>query len=219
MRQRISFIGCIMLLFIISSALAAEGPTDQVRTMLNEVMAIQNDPALQGPERREDRRTGIKKIIANNFDFNIMARNALGDYWAKLNDSGKKEFVGIFQDLFQDSYTKLVLDFLKREQILFNQESIEKNTAEVGTAIVRKNEKIPVDYYLTQENERWLVHDVAIDSVSIAKNYQRSFSRIIQRESFQSLLSKMRLQQKAIEHTGRDQSVPSGRPSPDLGGQ
>jgi len=40
---------------------------------------------------------------------------------------------------------------------------------------------------------------VAIDGVSIIRNTRQSFTRVIQRESFQSLLKKMRLQQQAIE--------------------
>jgi phospholipid transport system substrate-binding protein len=61
------------------------------------------------------------------------------------------------------------------------------------------NEEIPVDYSLTLVQEQWLMDDVTIDGVSIVRNYQRSFTRVIQRESYKSLLQKMRLQQQAIE--------------------
>jgi len=177
----------------------AETPAAQVRTMLEKVMAIQTDPKLQGSAFRDQRRAAIKKIIGENFDFNAMARQALGQYWGKLNESEWAEFKALFQDLFQESYTKLVLDFLKREKILYNQEETRQDRALIRTTIVRVNEEIPVDYSLTLVEGQWAVDDVTIDGVSIVRNYRQSFSRVIQRESFQSLLKKMRLQQQAIE--------------------
>jgi phospholipid transport system substrate-binding protein len=177
----------------------AETPAARVRGMLEQVMAIQTDPQLQGPAFREERRTAIKKIIARNFDFEAMARQALGPYWEKLNDAERVEFKALFQDLFQGSYTKLVLDFLKREKVLYNKEELHQGQALIQTTLIRVNEEIPVDYSLTFVQEQWLVDDVTIDGVSIVRNYQRAFTRVIQRESYKSLLQKMRLQKQAIE--------------------
>ncbi len=177
----------------------ADIPTARVRAMLDEVMAIQSNPELQGPSFRNQRRTAIKKIIAENFYFDAMARQALGPYWEKINEAERAEFKVLFQDLFQDSYTKLVLDFLKREKILYGPDDLHQSQALVKTTLVRVNEEIPVDYSLTRVKGQWLVADVAIDGVSIIRNYQQSFTRVIQRESYKSLLQKMRLQQQALE--------------------
>ncbi len=171
----------------------------QVRIMLEKVMAIQTDPGLQGVSFRDQRRAAIKRIIGENFDFNTMARKALGQYAERLNESEWAEFKSLFQDLFQESYTKLVLDFLKREKILYTLEETRQGQALVRTTIVRVNEEIQVDYSLIPVKEQWAVDDVAIDGVSIIRNYHQSFTRVIQRESFQSLLKKMRLQQQAME--------------------
>ncbi len=176
----------------------AETPTSRVKAILEEAMAVQTDRQLQGPEFRKQRRVAIKKIIADNFDFPSMARQALGPSWEKLSDSDRSEFRVIFQDLFQDSYTKLVLDFLSREKVLYSGEEIRNGKAKVQTTLVRPNEEIPVDYSLAQGEGKWAVEDVLIDGVSIVRNYQRSFAQVIQRESFKSLLQKMRLQQQAI---------------------
>ena len=177
----------------------AETPAAQVRTMLEKVMAIQTDPMLQGSAFLDQRRAGIRKIIGENFDSNAMAKQSLGPYWEKLNESERAEFKLLFQDLFQDSYTKMVLDFLKREKILYNQEETHQDQALIRTTIVRVNEEIPVEYSLTLAQGQWAVDDVVIDGVSIVRNYRQSFTRVIQRESFQSLLKKLRLQRQAVE--------------------
>ena len=195
----LSVLFCIIGLAIQVSPGRAEMPTARVRSMLEEVMALQTNPQLRGPEFRNQRRAGIKKIIAQKFEFNAMARHALGQHWDKLNEAERAEFKALFQDLFQDSYTKLVLDFLKQEKILYQKEELLQNQAIVKTTIVRVNEEIPVDYSLTPAQGKWIVEDVIIDGVSIVRNYQRSFTQVIQRESFNSLLQKMRLQQQAIE--------------------
>jgi len=177
----------------------AATPAERVRNILEEVMAVQTNPQLQGPAFRNQRRVAIKKIIGQNFYFNAMAKKALDTYWEKLNEAERADFKGIFQELFQDSYTKLVLDFLKQGKFLSIQEKLYDDQALIKTTLVRLNENIPVDYSLAMVQGRWLVEDVVIDGVSIVGNYRRSFTRVIKQESYESLLKKMRLQQKAIE--------------------
>jgi len=176
-----------------------EVPIDRVRAILEEVMAVQTDPHLKGQEFRGKRRVAIKKIIAENFHLDRMAEHALGSHWDGMNEAGRTEFKALFHDLFLESYTKLVLDFLKREIVLYTNEEIHQNQAMVKTTITRMNEEIPVDYSLTTAEDKWVVDDVKIDGVSIVENYQKSFSRVIKQESYEALLRKMRLQRQAIE--------------------
>ena len=180
-------------------AVGAETPGDRIRSMLEGVMAVQTNPQFQGQEFRNQRRAAIKKIIGQNFYFEVMGQRALSQHWAKLNEAERAEFMALFQDLFQESYSKLVLDFLKREKILYPQEELRQDHALIKTTVVRVNEEIPVDYSLTLVQGQWLVDDVTIDGVSIVRNYQRSFTRVIQQESYRSLLQKMRLQRQAID--------------------
>lgn len=188
------------LVFLFQDAFCQErGPTERVRAMLEGVMAVQSDPQLKGQEFRGKRRTAIKDIIAKNFYFDSMARQSLGQSWDRLEGAKQLEFKAIFQDLFQESYTRLVLDFLGREKVLYNKADVNQDRTLVMTTIVRTNEEISVDYSLTKVKEKWLVGDVKIDGVSIVQNYQKSFSRVIRQESYEGLLKKMRMQQKAIE--------------------
>jgi phospholipid transport system substrate-binding protein len=176
----------------------AGAPTDQVQAMLKEVMAVQVDPQLQGNSFRGKRRELIKTIIAKNFEFDQMAEGALRSYWKELDEKQRAVFKDVFKDLFQDSYTRLVLDFLKEEKILYNGEEVQQQGSMVKTVILRAQEQIPVDYVLMPEKALWRVRDVRIDGVSIVENYQKSFARVIRRESYDALLKKMQLQQQAI---------------------
>jgi phospholipid transport system substrate-binding protein len=172
--------------------------TDSIRSMLNEVMAIQNDPKLSGNELKSTRRDLIRKVILKNFDFGEMAMAALGPkQWDALTKAQRLEFKSVFQDLFLDSYSRLVLDFLKKEKIEYGSQEDVNNKVVVKTAINRLGDRIPVHYLVVELHDTWLVNDVTIDGVSIIQNYYKSFSKVIRQESYNGLLKKMRLQQKA----------------------
>lgn len=188
----------ILTSFFINTQSWAGTPTQYVQDMLEKVMSIQTDPKLKGAEFREQRRLAIKKIIKENFNFDKMAKQALGRFWQTLDEVHRAEFKAIFQDLFQDSYTRMVLDFLGKEDIRYTKEHVKQGKALVKTTIVRLNDEIPVDYSLAPVKKEWRIWDVNIDGVSIVKNYKRAFTRIIKRESFEALLQKMKLQQQAV---------------------
>ncbi len=189
----------IPLIYVRQAGCAAAGPVEYVSNMLDAVMAIQNNPEMAGPEHREERRSAIKAVISRNIDMADMAKSALSDHWQELDEKQRAEFTSIFQDLFQDAYTRLVLDFLKQEQIRYSPaENVDGETI-VKTLIFRPNEQIPVDYRLAITDGKWRIRDVVIDGVSITGKYRNSFNRVIKGSSFNNLIEKMRLQQKAIQ--------------------
>ncbi|MBF0475094.1 MAG: ABC transporter substrate-binding protein [Deltaproteobacteria bacterium] len=196
-RKTVVLISCLLTL-VFFSGLAHAGPaTDRIRDMLQKVMSIQTDPQLQGPEQREQRRTATKGVIAANFDLETMAKNALDQSWPKLTGPQRLEFKSIFQDLFLDSYTRLVLDFLKKEEIRYTKEELNQGRALVKTTIIRASDEIQVEYWVASVKQEWLVQDVTIDGISIVEKYRKSFARVIAQESYGALLQKMRTQQKA----------------------
>ena len=188
----------ISLVFLCSHGIAGE-PTQIVKRMLDQVISIQTDPQIQAHEFRNKRRIAIKKIVANNFDFDMMSEKVLEDFRTKLNDTQWAEFKATFRDLFLDSYTRLVLDFLKQEKVRYIEEDMGQGGALVKTAIIRFNDEISVDYFLTSAEKGPLVYDVKIDGVSIVENYRKSFSRVIKHKSYETLLKKMHIQQQIIE--------------------
>lgn len=192
---------CLIVCGFFQGVCLAAAPTDSISRMLQEVLSIQSDTRLQGEESKATRRAAIKEIIAKNFDLNKMAERALDPHWKRLSNKESTEFRDLFKELFQNSYTRLVSDFLKQEKILYTNEDIRQGEATVKTVMVRPQEEISVDYLLVEiSKEKWLVVDVKIDGVSVVGNYQRSFTRVIDRESFQGLLEKLRLQQKSQDN-------------------
>jgi phospholipid transport system substrate-binding protein len=180
------------------AATSADG-TATVKSVLDQAMDIQTRPEMQGEANVKNRAQLIRQLIAENFAAEDMAKESLKDSWDKLSAVQRTEYQKLFTTLFQDSYTRMVLNFLQKENVEYRQESPDQRGVGVSTTIMRANEHIPVDYHLIQKGGRWLISDVDIDGVSIVENYRNTFRRVIQTSSFDNLLQKMRLQSQAVQ--------------------
>jgi ABC-type transporter MlaC component len=125
---------------------AQSGATGQVRSVLDKAMEIQTNPELQGTEHHKERSAQIRKLISESFLTGEMARESLKEHWTKLSPKQREQYQALFSALFVDSYTRRVLDFLKRETIEYPGETSEGKDTKVRTIIMRTNEHIPVDY-------------------------------------------------------------------------
>ena len=190
------------LVFLCSSqtfaAAGNEGATAQVKQVLDKAMDIQTRPDLQGDSNRKARSKLIHQLISENFLSENMAQESLKGNWEKLSQKQRTEFQDLFTRLFQDSYTRMVLNFLQKEAIEYRSQSEESKAVKVQTVIMRANEHIPVHYDMVQKSGRWFIRDVEIDGVSIVENYRNTFQRVIQKESVEGLLQKLRVQSQAI---------------------
>jgi phospholipid transport system substrate-binding protein len=181
-----------------STSALAESPTEYVRGIMDRVMAIQTNPTLAGEAHQTQRGQQIHQIIERSFDFTVMAKDALGPAYGQLGGGQRQEFMETFSHLFQDSYTRMVLNFLKKENITYNRESPKDSEAKVYTTIVRPNESIPVTYLLRRVGGGWLLYDVNVDGVSILDIYRTQFTHTIRAEGFGVLLKRMKAQRQVI---------------------
>ena len=120
-------------------------------------------------------------------------RESLGSHWASLSAEQQDEFAGLFGQLFERSYNRLVLRFLGDSTTTYGTESIEKEGAVVRTTLVRKNtDELPVDYRLIAEGGLWKMSDVAVDGVSLDGNFRAQFDKTIRTASYDELAKRIR---------------------------
>jgi phospholipid transport system substrate-binding protein len=190
------FVGLHLVFAAVPSG-AATGATEAVKAVLDRAMEIQTREDLAGDDQRQERARLIRALIADNFLSEEMGRESIKEHWDNLSPKQRSEFLSLFAVLFQDSYIRLVLNFLQKEAIEYRAESPDNKGKVVPTVILRANEHIPVDYHMLQKGGRWMIRDVDIDGVSIVENYRNTFRRVILSGSFDTLLQKMRLQSQA----------------------
>ena len=162
------------------------------------------DPSLKGDARTAERRSAVRKIADDIFDWNEIARASLARHWQSLTDKQRAEFVALFSDLLERSYISKI-ELYGGEKIQYAGERVDGETATVPTRIVTKNgTEVPIDYRLLKKGDRWLVYDVNIEGVSLVSNYRTQFNKIIQTGSFEDLIQKLRTKQGEL--TADDQS-------------
>jgi phospholipid transport system substrate-binding protein len=169
------------------------GPQERVSATLAAVSAVLDNPALRGPDRDQERKQQVRQIIFEAFDFQEMARESLGGHWGKLTPSQRDEFTGLFGNLFERSYNRLVVRFLGERRTDYGTESIQGDRAVIPTTLVSSRDaRLPVDYRLVRHGEQWAIYDVVIDGVSLAMNYRAQFSNILRTSSYETLVQRIK---------------------------
>jgi phospholipid transport system substrate-binding protein len=182
----------------LAATAAWAGPaTDQVKTSVERVLKVVQDPELKKPQNTEKRRTQIREVARQLFDFPEMAKRALARHWAARTPEQRKRFVELFADLLENSYVSKIETY-SGEKIAYLAEQADGDTVTVRSKIVtERGTEIPIDYRMQKDGARWQVFDVAIEGVSLVANYRTQFNKIITQSSFDELVKKM--EQKHLE--------------------
>ena len=169
-----------------SAALAA-GPTDEIKSLITEVQAILNNPALQAPDQRSRKVDMVETAAARHFNYREMAKRCLGETWNTLSQGQQDEFVKNFSGLLKASFACRLDEFTKAG-VTYKPEILKSDQAEVPIVILRPNDKIPVSFRMLKEPKGWMIYDLVIEGVSLADNYRSQFARVIKGGSFNDLL-------------------------------
>ncbi|MCX5891486.1 MAG: ABC transporter substrate-binding protein, partial [Deltaproteobacteria bacterium] len=181
---------CILALAVAEARAAA--PTEVAKEVINKALDILNNPANAGPAKKNYRHQLVKQIVDRHFDYREMAKRSLGPTWNKLNSAQRDEFIRLFAELLEASYSDKIDRYAKHVRIDYTGESLDGEYAEVRTVVVRPNDRIPLNYRLLNESGQWMVYDVVIEGVSLVSNYRTQFSRIISESSYAGLLKRLR---------------------------
>ncbi|MGH7235290.1 MAG: MlaC/ttg2D family ABC transporter substrate-binding protein [Nitrospiraceae bacterium] len=185
--------GLAAVIVLVGGASAEPGAaaTEAVRTTINEMIRILKDAELKKPGRAEERRRLLEQVIGDRFNYDEMARRALGAQWNKLSDTERQEFVDVFKRLLSSSYADKIEGY-SGEQVHYLNERLEADYAEVRTKVASDKTEIPLDYRLLNKSGAWRVYDVVVDGVSLVNNYRSQFTKIIRESSYADLLEKLR---------------------------
>ena len=184
----------VAVVVVLASGVSAGAgvPTDQLRGRIDRVLRVLEDPTLKQDGRAAERRAAIRTLAHEIFDFRELSQWALARHWQARTPAERDEFIQLFADLLERSYIGKIETFSGGDRVQYSGESVEGDQATVRTRIVTKNgTEIPVDYRMHRVGDRWLVYDVAIESVSLVANYRAQFNKILQRGSFQQLIAQL----------------------------
>jgi phospholipid transport system substrate-binding protein len=189
-RLALRSLSSLVLVGVVATPALAGAPTDQLKQHVDKVLQVLDDQALKS--KPAERHAQIRKIAEDIFDYPDTARRALGPHWNQRTPQEREEFTRLFADLLDRAYISKI-DLYQGEQVRYVGESIDGDEATVKTKIVTKNgTDVPVDYRAHLKDGRWLVYDVVIEGVSLVSNYRAQLNKVVQTESYQSLVQKLK---------------------------
>ena len=179
-------------LVFLPAPVAAGAPTDQLQAAAARVVQILDDPALQGEDRAPERQAAVRAAVTDLLDFTEISRRALGRHWRPLSQAEREEFVGLFRALLDRTYLPQI-KLYQGERVQFVGESVDGEFAAVQARVLtRRDQEASVLVRLHRPGERWLIYDVSVEGISLVANYRAQFDKIIQRASYQGLVTRIK---------------------------
>ncbi|HXH84627.1 MAG TPA: ABC transporter substrate-binding protein [Candidatus Tectomicrobia bacterium] len=216
--QRGNMVKGLAAWLLVAGVLAASAPgpravvesaVERVISMLEESVDAATDAAARR-QTAEDRRTQIRRIASELFDFDEMARRALSRSWAARTPAERDEFVRLFTDVLERAYLGRI-EAYAGERIVYLGETVDGAYATVRSRILdRRNVETPVEYRLHRRSGRWRVYDVVIDHASFVARYRSEFGRVLQHEGYEALVERLR-QRAGVPATAADSALPRVR--------
>ena len=191
-------LGLTLQLLVGAAGVWAGPPTEIARQVIEKALDILQNPSYKGEARRQM----VKRLVDPYFDYQEMAKRSLGPTWGKLNAAQRQEFVHLFSQLLEASYSDKIEKYAQRVKIDYTGEILDGDTAEVRTVVVRANDRIPLNYRLLNKDGAWKVYDVVIEGVSLVSNYRSQFSRIIHESSYAELVRRLKTKVSELTRTG-----------------
>ncbi|MBF0296987.1 MAG: ABC transporter substrate-binding protein [Magnetococcales bacterium] len=171
-----------MLLLPLSawSVTVAQGNTmAKLAASVQQALTILKDPALAVPDRKEERREMLRRVIYKEFDFARMSQSAVGRVWVKFSPGQQERFVTLFQKLLENTYMNMIERY-NGEQVEFLKESPKaEDLVLVDSVIHAKGQQYKLSYYMHATGGDWKVEDVIIEGVSVVTNYRAQFQQAI----------------------------------------
>jgi phospholipid transport system substrate-binding protein len=179
----------------LAAAVAPQDPIQEARGLVDQAIAILENPHLTLEEERRE----LRALAEPHFDFEGMARSTLGYHWKTLMPDQRQQFVTLFTAFIEDAALSKIQEY-SGQRVEFTRESpIAPGYVQVqGHALTtNRADPIPFTFMCRQVDGRWKVYDLTVDNISVIANYRNQFNRVINDQGFAKLMDVMK--QKQVE--------------------
>ncbi|MBN2716661.1 MAG: ABC transporter substrate-binding protein [Deltaproteobacteria bacterium] len=177
----------LITLGISGAAFAAEGPTDYLKSLDNQLK-----PLLVKADQNQGK---ILKIVKKMLDFDRLCKDSLGKHWDTKTAEQQKDFSDTLTALIEKNVLKR-LKSTKGNEIIYESEKVKGDTATVVTIVSDISGSRPVEieiaYTLEKKGGKWIVVDMQTDGISLVSNYRSQFNSLIEKEGWDKMMQKMK---------------------------
>jgi len=172
------------------------GPgTQAVKAANDTIAALLKQKVAAGSPEEKALATKVTTSVRGFLDIDELGKRVMVDQWSKLSADNQKEFLTVLRDLIESNYVKGMRSNLEYTTD-YTGETTDKDGNTIVTTTIQTKRKgrpysIEVDYVLVK-GRAW---DVKTDGVGLVENYRTQFNKIIEKDGFAGLISKMKKKQ------------------------
>ena len=191
-------LGVLLLLvspqFICAALPGQQNPMALIRNGTESALQILHESQRRQAPSLRQRRDEILVIVSAYFDFEEMAKRALGRPWKEQTPEKRQEFAQLFKQLLFNTYINRLENYTgSNERVFYDSEKLDGDYSLVKTHILYQgNNNISIEYRLHRDGGGWQVYDVAVEGISFVDNYRGQFGSILANEPFDTLLIRLR---------------------------
>jgi len=185
-----------------AGAAAKLGPGTQIVKAANEtISSLLRQKVAPDSKEEKDLTAKVTTSVRGFLDIDQLGKRAMVDNWQKLSKTQQEQFLGLLRELIEDNYVRGLRANLEF-QIDYTGESTDKDGNVIVTTKINTKRKgrpytIEVDYVLVKDGDKLRAWDVKTDGVGLVENYRTMFNKIIDKDGFDGLMTKMKKKQAA----------------------
>lgn len=168
-------------------------PDVLAKSVTDEVLAvIRADKDIQSGNQKKLLDLVEAKVLPH-FDFEHMARLAMGKNWRQASAAQQKELTNVFRTLLVRTYTAAFTQY-KNQTVEYRPLRMAPDETDVVVkSLVRQpsGRPIAVDYGMEKTARGWMVYNVKIEGVSLVENYRNTFNTEIERSGVDGLIKSL----------------------------
>jgi phospholipid transport system substrate-binding protein len=185
------FVVLLMIFSVLLSADVLKDIKDDLNTRVQKTIELLKNKNI-------DRKTKDKKaieLVSDIFNYKIMAMLSLGKRrFESLSKAQREEFVSLFRKKIEKFYIEKLDQYSGQKLIVEDAKRVKKTRIEVVAKLFLNNEAkdIVYKYFYSKKSKKWYIYDIDVDKISMIKTYRAQFDSIINSESFDGLLKRLR---------------------------
>jgi phospholipid transport system substrate-binding protein len=155
-----------------------------VENVAKDVIAIIDSTSPQEAKRHQ-----LEGIFVRYVDVDWIARFVTGQHWRKLSEEEQNVYVELYQKYIVRSYVSKFAKYIKHDYKIKNVEERANGYYIVAIDLLGQQESLSFTYRLKRTPNGFQIRDLISEGVSILSTQRSEFTRIIDQEGFEALLS------------------------------
>ena len=149
---------------------------------------------LEQPGTPQEKLTGLKQLLDQATDLELIARLVLGRYWREAKPPQQAEFVRLFKELLMQTMAERLSWYNGQTFEITGGKPIDERDTMVSTRILRTSGKPPimVDWRVRQDQGAYLLIDILAEGVSLVVTQRSEAADVISQRGIDGLLGDMR---------------------------